>query len=1126
MTRSIFSIALVFSLLLPLPLTARALQEAKPTTTPTKPEKKPEDPTNPKKSEPENPTEPAPVKTGRESNGSNVPRTSGNVIVSIGKPSIWTLAQAHYLLAQLHNTNSQLQVAELAPLDPNSINRNRIEVLRTMMGITGEYNQLTGLKNDLTRQRYETNVARQRDVRSLTDQRRNDLYQVIRELTLLQSELGKLQTAKDPDKDLIKAKEDEKQAKEAERDILKEQIAALNAEATALSADSGTAIPNFAGVSDGSTVQSTPPTSPLASLVDKTTIDNLLKEASKGSSQLDASRRLDNYIQMQYELIAKQLTLLRDEVGKDERIVFLELPSSVYTVPKRSDRRIVQIRWEVAEYLNTPESTSSTTGVTTRCLPREVTPPGINSPPSVELSSSVTALADKLPVRTTKLGTQALANDAVDAMLQPVMPVTPTQAPKAPSDLQVWPWSDEKKTLITVYWADESAREKEGFAKEFIILRKAAGEAADSVIGTLAASQTQFVDLTVNPGTEYSYTIRAKNDKGHSDSKPVKKAALPIKTWVPVDQSQRQVRAVDIIPRQSALNVNETHDTSNGWNIAAKLSAFAGFGGKVDYQRQREVYDQFVYQDVFASGYGKGENRFGWTFGALPGSKRIAPGVRTTYAVLVVPATAKKLKLKAWGYAFDQSKPIPEWKNTTAAADETFELEIPGSQTDSFEISAVEYIPVKSGERTTLVLRGQYFSPQVGILINGVPLRKVVSIARSSTTANNASERVGGEFEYVGSNKIVATFTMGPNYEGTPVITLVTPEKATIINSIDLSVNNAPLSCNSIERNSILEPMFSPPLALERAQLIDIIKKDNELYAVVSLFGKGFKRNPVITVNGKLIRIESEKPFGPDETEGTIQQNSTRQLVVTFLKPKETSWEFSLTQKNGQLPDETTLPLRMAKPLTRQVNYEILRYRLKTPKTPAELAVKLDVSDFKGTPKIQIVDADGPKDLPGKAIPLSPGELLVTVQSPEDLRLEPIILLLTEEQTGALVSIVPPVPPTINAIVNSAAENKPEGSTEGEYPVTIQGENLEYVARVYFDSTPARILQTAPSALTVMVPPRAADGAVQIRLETNIKFMDRLLTNVGDFSTPNKARFTYVKPKTDNKADNKQPTRQ
>jgi hypothetical protein len=61
-----------------------------------------------------------------------VAQAQGVLDITVGKPSIWTLAQAHYLLAQMHKTDRSWQVASLGTLDPNSINRQRIEVLQTL----------------------------------------------------------------------------------------------------------------------------------------------------------------------------------------------------------------------------------------------------------------------------------------------------------------------------------------------------------------------------------------------------------------------------------------------------------------------------------------------------------------------------------------------------------------------------------------------------------------------------------------------------------------------------------------------------------------------------------------------------------------------------------------------------------------------------------------------------------------------------------------------------------------------------------------------------------------------------------------------------------------------------------
>lgn len=1041
-----------------------------------------------------------------------------DIVISVGKPSIWTLAQAHYLLAQVHDSNRQLQVAPLGALDPNSINRQRIEVLRTMLGVTAEYDDLTGLKNELTKQRYETITARRRDVKSMTDYRRNELYQVTRELTLLQTEIGQLQAAEKPDAALIKAKEEEKKAKEAERDVLKEQITALDAEATALSADAGATIPTFASPSLGGDAQAAQPTSPLASLIDKSTIDSLLKEAAKGSSQLDASRRLDNHIQMQYELIAKQLTLLRDEVGRDERVIFLELPSSIYTVPKKSDRRVVQVRWQVTHYLE--QDPASRVPVSPLCVPSESAAAPGSGVASVTTGASTSRtseaiLASQHGVRTIKQNSLDIDQAVSASITSQAAGVEPKQAPAVPADLKAQPLSDEKRTLVRLYWTDASAKDRESPASHFVIMRRSESEAEFTLLETVAAGQTQYDDTKVEPQKKYFYRVQARNSKGDSALPPyISVKTLPLEAWETVGTHSPAARAIDIIPRQSALNVNQTYDTSNGLNIAAKFAAFAGFGGKVDYQRQREVYDQFIYQDVFASGYGKGESRFGWTFGALPGSKRIAPGVRTTYAVLAVPAKAKKLRLKAWGYAFDQNKPQPEWASVTDESLQTIDLDIPQDDIDGFDLTGVDYIPVKSGDRVSMVLNGNYFSPQLGMLVNGMPLRRVVSISQNQATQNIGANGISGEFEYVGSRKVIATFTLGAGYEGTPVITLVTPERTSDINRLDINVNHNSQTCNSIELHSMLEPMFSQPLSLESAQLV-AVGTDDKKTVTVNLWGKGFRSKPIVSVNGRTIRetVSTGETLGSDEVAGMIKLNSTRQLVVQFPKPPEPSWEFMVRQNNKQGMEQTAVPLRMSRPLTRQVSYEILRYRPKEARKLAELAVKLDVSTFSGKPTVQIVEGGGPVAFPGREVELSPGELLLTMQPEQDLRLEPIILLLTQGEVRSLVSIMPPVPPTISGIENESAQNKAEGLMEGEYPVIIRGENLEYVARVYFGSNPARILQVSPNALTIMVP-KGAEGPVQVRLETNIKYLDRLLTNIGDFAISNNRKivFTYVKP--------------
>src|SRR6185369_7343036 len=66
--------------------------------------------------------------------------------------------------------------------------------------------------------------------------------------------------------------------------------------------------------------------------------------------QLNASLRLDNFLQMQYEIIAKQLTLLRDELGPGERLLFLELPQTLNVAHHEADKKWAQSWWKIAGY--------------------------------------------------------------------------------------------------------------------------------------------------------------------------------------------------------------------------------------------------------------------------------------------------------------------------------------------------------------------------------------------------------------------------------------------------------------------------------------------------------------------------------------------------------------------------------------------------------------------------------------------------------------------------------------------------------------------------------------------------------------------------------------------------------
>ena len=58
------------------------------------------------------------------------PARSEPVFINFGQPNIWSLEQAHYLLARMRARSLGLKTADLNALDPNEVHGTRLDVLR------------------------------------------------------------------------------------------------------------------------------------------------------------------------------------------------------------------------------------------------------------------------------------------------------------------------------------------------------------------------------------------------------------------------------------------------------------------------------------------------------------------------------------------------------------------------------------------------------------------------------------------------------------------------------------------------------------------------------------------------------------------------------------------------------------------------------------------------------------------------------------------------------------------------------------------------------------------------------------------------------------------------------------
>lgn len=294
---------------------------------------------------------------------------------------------------------------------------------------------------------------------------------------------------------------------------------------------------------------------------------------------------------------------------------------------------------------------------------------------------------------------------------------------------------------------------------------------------------------------------------GDSESKEVEENENNIKYY------NRSVRVIDMFPKQSSLNVNELKMESHAFSLRFLFKLLTGFSASANYERNREKYSQFVQQELYSSAFGKGSTQFGWTFNPMPGTKRILSGAKTTFAVMVVPKDATSIILQARGAYFSRASVQPNdifdmsWiqghnqgdkRGWTSKEAKTFVVPIPDAGSmgnNEFFVSKLVYKPAEKGKRLVLSIQGRNFSSQIGILINGVPLKPSLGLGQpyirdDSNTARLANDElakgeVTGSFERIDSDQVVASFKLDDKFEDFPSITIVAPGKALELRTVN-----------------------------------------------------------------------------------------------------------------------------------------------------------------------------------------------------------------------------------------------------------------------------------------------------------------------------------------------------
>ncbi|MBX9603991.1 MAG: hypothetical protein K2X35_23495 [Bryobacteraceae bacterium] len=246
------------------------------------------------------------------------------------------------------------------------------------------------------------------------------------------------------------------------------------------------------------------------------------------------------------------------------------------------------------------------------------------------------------------------------------------------------------------------------------------------------------------------------------------------------------VRTLDLVPAQSSLNVNQENYVSREISLAGLLKWMVpGLGAQIDYHRQRQAYEEFLQSALFASAFGKGEAKFGWTFAPNPGTTSISPGVKTTYAVFEVPESAITLHLSASFCTYPSgNRRESEICQQSNAQTEHFVLPIPARQQYGFYVTEISYHPVEPGQRQVVRLLGEHFSRLTGVLVAGVPLKRSINITAAEVKTERRlelradSRAIEGEYEILNSREMVLAFRMPPTFVGTPSIIISSPARS------------------------------------------------------------------------------------------------------------------------------------------------------------------------------------------------------------------------------------------------------------------------------------------------------------------------------------------------------------
>jgi hypothetical protein len=261
----------------------------------------------------------------------------------------------------------------------------------------------------------------------------------------------------------------------------------------------------------------------------------------------------------------------------------------------------------------------------------------------------------------------------------------------------------------------------------------------------------------------------------------------------------------------------------------------------------------------------------------------------------------------------------------------------------------LDFVPVGKGKRVVVSISGKNFSPQIGVLIDGIPLVHALGLAQPLIRDDSAAGRataddlkdaeIKGRIERIDTEKIIFSFKMPPEYQGTPTITLIAPGRGTDINLLPLEINNN--RTPNMTLNKFPTKMFghsSGPSDF-RIDRVKVFRSRTAGNLIAQVSGSGFVNNgaglPQVFVNGDL-------QLSPQFRSPTL-------MTVEFSIPSDESIKVTMVSQNTD-PKKVETIESDATPnpaLLSIADVEVITYEAATDDEPnATLVVKITGTGF------------------------------------------------------------------------------------------------------------------------------------------------------------------------------------